>query len=72
MKTVSVSIICKNDDANYIQKELLDLQLGLYSLGTKIEDTTEEEKKEVLLMTPKDIIEDYFGDDIDEISNGTD
>lgn len=72
MKTVSVSIICKNDDANYIQNELLDLQLGLYSLGTKIEDTTEEEKKEVLLMTPKDIIEDYFGDDIDEISNGTD
>lgn len=72
MKTVSVSIICKNDDANYIQNELLDLQLGLYSLGTKIEDTTEEEKKEVLLMTPKDIIEDYFGDDIDEIFNGTD
>ena len=67
MKTVSVSIICKNDDAEFIQNELLDLQLGIYSLGTKIENSTQEEIKEVLLMIPNDILQDYFKEDLDEI-----
>ncbi len=66
MKTVSVSIVCKDDDAIFIQNELLELQLGIYSLGTEIHQTTDEEKKEVLLMTPQDVLDEYFKDDIDE------
>lgn len=69
MKTVSVSIICKNDDVEFIQRELLELQLGIYSLGTRVENSTQEEIKEVLLMVPKDVLEDYFKEDFDEIGS---
>ena len=66
MKIVSVEIVCSKDDVKFIQNELLNLQLGIYSLGTRVRELTKEEEREVLLMVPKDVLEDYLKEDIDE------
>ena len=60
MKVITLEIICKESDENYIINELNDLQYGVYSLGTYVRNATEEEIKEVKMMVPKEVFEDYL------------
>jgi len=62
---VEVGIVCKHDDVNYITNELLDLQLGVYSFGTRVLSLTQEEYDEVLKMVPEDVLKDYLKGDYD-------
>ena len=59
-KKVNVTIICKDDDVEWIQSELLDLQLGVYSLGTRVSGLTQRDYNEVMLMVPEDVMNDYL------------
>ena len=60
MKVITLEIICKESDENYIINELNNLQYGVYSLGTFVRNATKEEIKEVAIMVPKEVLEDYL------------
>jgi len=58
MKVITLSIVCTDDDANFISNELNECQLGIYSLGIEIKDISPEIEKEVYLMVPSDILKE--------------
>jgi hypothetical protein len=64
-KKVDVTIICKDDDVKRISDELLDLQLGVYSLGTRVSELTQRDYNEVMFMVPEDVMNDYLKEELE-------
>ena len=62
---VEVGIVCKHDDVNYVTAELLDLQLGVYSFGTRILALSEAEYREVVNMVPEDVMTEYLKEELE-------
>lgn len=70
MKVVSVSIVCKDEDAQWLSNELNRLQYGVYSLGTDIQEASEDVIKEVKMMIPVDVLCGYLETDINDYMDG--
>jgi hypothetical protein len=59
LSVVTLSIICRSEDAETIRRELeeCDRGQGLYSLGTDIRETTNREVKEVYDQVPEEFLQ---------------
>ncbi|MCD6436383.1 MAG: hypothetical protein J7L15_08385 [Clostridiales bacterium] len=65
MEVVTLSIVCRKGDGESIADEMMGSEVsqrGIYSIGTEIREVTSYEVNEVIAMTPKDIIDDYFAE----------
>ena len=63
MKAITLTIICKDGDEEYIEHEFINspvAQLGIYTWGTEIRDATTEEEAEVIKQTPPEILGEYM------------
>ncbi len=62
-KKVSMTIVCKEEDSEFLHKAFEQSnfgQLGIYGMGTSIEDCSEDEVKEVLSQVPEEIMKEYM------------
>ena len=66
MKKVTLTVMCRDEDAEHIEREFDDsyiTQLGIYSCGAAVEDCTQKEEAEVRSQIPPEVLgEDEHGD----------
>lgn len=55
-KIIKVEIACRVKDVKYVERELLQLQEGIYNFGTTVRNPTKEEIKEITSQVPEEML----------------